>query len=314
MARITAGHWPLGHFTPSQYSAGHFGGESGAPPPPPPGATVAGLTLNGTELGVLGVAIEGIDGIFGPPDVELVEQQTPGFAGTIVLERRVRGRPIVIQYSQQAPDAATLDSHTDDLAGLLLQQEPCDLIFARYPNRKLVAEYVRGPLFLVGQKTAVNTRAGSLEFSNTGAYWEDLATTSVTGITTPAAALIVGTGEIRPRLRIKGPAAGNVHVKLYDHASVLVGELKLTGPLSSSEYYVIDCKRRTIYRNTTGTFTLPPNGTNASGDLMSPTDFLLIRPLHARRLTPAWPTTEVTGLSGAGAMDVFFERTWSTAG
>lgn len=261
----------------------------------------SGLLINGSDPETLGVEVYSLSGFVGAPEYEVIEE-TDLELGPIVIERRVSPRSIRVGVELTGLTPSALRATYDDLLGLILQEQPAGLVLSNTPTRELRASYVQNPANTVGALLLATRAIAELRMIAPDPYWRDTSTTTVSGITNTPIALPQGTGEIRPRVRVKGPAT-NPQIRLFDYTGSIISSLIFTGSLGASDYYTIDCMKRTVYKNTTGSFT---TGTAAFVDLIGGS-FFVLQPRHFRYATGQWPTASVT----VGTLDVFYEKGWA---
>lgn len=304
-----SGHWAGGHLG---VGVGHLGGgghfgettaPSGGPPPPVGGG---GATINGVSLASLGATMTNdIDGWLSPPDHSWSALVTPGDPGYTTDDMQEESRPIVLAMDLVGTDALDARSKRDHLVNVLTRLKPLEIVLDDLPTRKLFAFRRRTIVTPYGAGLIADQFHIRVDLDAADPMWLDLAESSALNFTA-ATALPQGTGPVRPRTRIKGPATDPILRLRAQPGGAIVGEMGFLGTLASGEFWAIDHDERTIYRNTSGAFDSGVLDFASWINAVSPGDFFPILPEHGDFHTSTWPTLEVS----SGTVDAFWFRSY----
>lgn len=265
---------------------------------------MADVLLNGVDVAELGFGVARVEGFRRGPEAAWTSVSRPQMPGAVPVGRTYAPRPIDIVGSIKGDSLEDLQERLDQLVGLAAARQPCEIVLAGLNDAKKIEADFREPYVteMPGGQWAILLWDLSLSFVATrNPFWQELTATDIGPIQTTPVALPQGTGPSYPVVRIAGPATDPV-VIVRDRTGAEYGRMGFTATLSNGEYLVIDTRRFTVYRNTTGL----PNVGDSVPHLWTSGEFFHVPTEVFNHHAEAWPSAACS----SGSARFIYPRQW----
>jgi predicted phage tail component-like protein len=255
------------------------------------------ILVDGIDLAEFGFTATRTDGLYNGPERTRETAEAPGLDAAQLLtpEGTLKPRRIVVEGVQSAPTRAGLLSIRDRLLGWLSHGE-LEIATRDQPDRGYRGRLERAdPAPIAPHFASRGARFGFVVLCPDPHAYDAEPTELLTGA--GGIEIPLGTGPVRPLLRLAGPAEAPAIV-YRDARGEERARLTLPGTTLGAGHWIdLDCHRMTARDHA---------GNNAAAALGDDSRWIRLDPYDAAGPEGPWPTIEAT----AGALTLTYRRAW----